>query len=439
MRIMRMLFTTPTHSVRLAAQMLMSMAWLGAGAAGPARAGDGDWPGWRGPNGNGSIATGEYPTKWDRTHVAWSVELPGKGSSTPIVGRDRIYLTAPMDGQDAVLAYDLAGKPLWQTRLGTATPAKHRTLGSSCNSSPVTDGKQVYVYFKSGTFAALGLDGSVRWQTNLVQQFGQEKLYWDAGSSPVVTDHHVVLARLNAGDSWIGGFDKATGELRWRQPRSFKVPGENDNGYATPVPYQEQGQKALLIWAADHLSAHAAVDGRLLWSCGGFNPDGTGEWPAIASPLVVGDMAIACVGRDDRHQAHLRAVRLGGTGDVTDQRSAWKRDDVGVFVCSPVAYEGRIYLLRHRGEVACLNAADGATLWSEALPKDKSSYFASPVIAHGILYAAREDGVVFAVRVGEKFELLGENPMGERIVASPVPVAGRLLLRGDQHLFCVQR
>ena len=254
-----------------------------------------------------------------------------------------------------------------------------------------------------------------------------------------MTDDHVVVARLHGGESWIAGFDKLSGELRWQQPRNYKVPRENDNGYATPLLFQERGQKALLVWGADHLTAHDAANGKLLWSCDGFNPEATGEWPAIASPIIVGNLAIVAVGRDDERQAHLHAIRLGGEGDVTDTHRAWKRDDIGVFVCSPAAYQGRIYLLRHRGEVACLDAADGKTLWSDALPKDKASYFSSPLIANGILYAAREDGVVFAARVAGGLQVLSENPMNERIVASLVPVANRLLIRGDQHLFCVGR
>ncbi len=395
------------------------------------------WPSWRGPNGNGSIATGDYPVQWNGSNVLWKVELPGKGSSTPIVWKDRIFLTSPAEGQDSVLAFDLKGKPLWQTALGPETPPKHRTLGSSCNASPVTDGQSVFVYFKSGDFAALNLDGTVRWQTNLIQRFGREQLFWDQGSSPMVTERHVVLARLHGGESWIAGFDKATGELRWQQPRTFKAPSENDNGYTTPLLFDDNGRKALLVWGADHLTAHNAENGELLWSCGGFNPEGTGNWPAIATPLVAGNLAIVPVGRDDRKQARLHAIKLGGSGDVTASRRVWKRDDVGVFVASPVEYEGRVYLLRHRGEVVCVDPSDGKTLWAGELPKDKSSYFSSPMIAHGILYAAREDGVVFAARVNDKLELLSENPMGERIIASPVPVGNRLLIRGDRHLFCV--
>ena len=111
---------------------------------------------------------------------------------------------------------------------------------------------------------------------------------------------------------------------------------------------------------------------------------------------------------------------------------------MGVFVTSPVAYEGRVYLLRHRGEVACIDPADGKTVWTDSFPRSKSSYFSSPVIANGVLYGAREDGVVFAARVGEKFALLSEDAMDERIVATIVPACDRLFIRGDKHLFCVR-
>lgn len=397
-----------------------------------------DWPGWRGPNASGSIESGAYPVKWDSTNVLWKARLPGKGTSTPIVVRDRIYVTGPSDSEDAVLAFDFTGRQLWQTKLGPASSPKHRTLGSSGNASPSTDGKGIFVYFKSGHFAALEFDGTVRWKINLVERFGRDQIFWDQGTSPVVTDEHVVMTRLHSGESWIAGFDKATGEIKWRELRNYKAPIENDNGYSTPVLFNHDGKPALLIWGADQLTAHDASNGKLLWSCGGFNPDRTGYWPAIATPAIVGNMAIVPVGRDDRPgQARIHGIRLGGSGDVTDTHRAWKREDLGVFVTTPVVFQGRVYLLRNRGEVVCLDPATGQTLWSDAFPRERTPYYSSPVIANGLLYAAREDGAVFVARIGDKFELLSENPMGERIIASPVAVGNRLLLRGDQHLFCI--
>jgi hypothetical protein len=144
-------------------------------------------------------------------------------------------------------------------------------------------------------------------------------------------------------------------------------------------------------------------------------------------------MAIVPYGRGDR----LHGVKLGGAGDVTATHRLWVRKDTGSFVPTPAAFEGRVYLLRDAGEVVCLDPVTGQTLWKGALPKTSNKYYASPLVADGKLYAAREDGVVFLARVEGKFEVLAENNFGERVIASPVPVANRLLFRGEKHLFCV--
>jgi len=399
----------------------------------------GDWPVWRGPGFTGTAPAGNYPVKWTADTAAWKVPLPGKGTSTPIVWRDRIYLTTPAEGQDAVLAVDRGGRQAWLARLGPESPPRHRSLASSCNASPATDGTAVFARFRSGRLAALEMDGRVRWQVNLDERFGPEQIFWDAASSPVLTQDCVVVARMHHGESWLAGFDKQTGAQRWLQKRNYETPTENDNSYTTPVLFQHGGRPAILVWGADHLTAHSASDGSLLWQCGGFNPAGTGFWPAIATPVVVDGMAIVPVGRDDRpRQARIHGIRLGGSGDVTATHRAWQRDDLGVFCASPAVYKGRVYLLRHRGGIVCLDPANGKTIWEEALPRASASYYASPVIAGGVLYAAREDGVVFAVRVENGFELLGENPVGEQLIATPVPTSGSLLIRGERHLYCIR-
>jgi len=396
-----------------------------------------DWPAWRGSSGNGSTSKGEYPTRWSLEDAAWKTPLPATGTSTPIVWKDRIYLTTPAEGQDAIMALDANGKQLWVTKLGPESPAKHRTLASSCNASPVTDGSGIFARFRSGRFVAVGLDGKVRWQINLDEKFGPEQLYWDQGSSPAVTGDMVIISRMHHGDSFVAAFDKRTGEQRWLVKRNYQVPPENDNGYTTPVMFQHKSRAAVLIWGADQLTAYSAADGTLIWSCGGFNPAGTKNWPAIANPVIHGNIAVIPVGRDDRNQGGIQGIRIDGSGDVTATHRAWQRDDIRVFCSSPVEYQGRIYLLRHRGGVVCLDPATGNTIWEDALPRGSSSYYSSPLVANGILYAAREDGVVFTARVGEKLELLGEAPMGERLVASPVPANNSLLIRGDKHLFSI--
>ena len=403
-------------------------------------AGSIDWPAFRGPNTSGSVDVGNYPTKFSPATALWKVQLPGKGTSTPIVHKNQIIVTSPSaEGQDAVIAFDLNGKELWQTKLGQLSKPKHATLGSSANASPATDGDGIFVYFRSGNFAALELDGKVRWQTNLVEKFGAERHNWDTGTSPVLTHKLVVMTRLHTGESWIAGFDKKTGELKWRELRdSFKgLPKQNEDGYSPPLLLDNAGTKALMVLGADHLTAHNAENGKLLWTVGNFNPEGGTDRQSISSPVISGNIAVVSLGRDDRNQPRMHGIKLGGSGDMTATHRLWKREDTGVFVPSLAEYKGRVYLLRNKGEIVCLDPATGKSFWTSTLPQHRSAYYASPVIANGILYAAREDGMVFAGRIGaEGFELLGENPMGERIVASPTPAGDRLFIRGDNHLFC---
>ncbi len=395
-----------------------------------------NWPQWRGPAGNGTAADGALPIHWSATNVLWKVPLPGKGSSTPVIWKRQIFVTAPDKGQDVVMAFDWAGKLLWQTSVGSAQAGKHKN-GSSCNPSPITDGQRIFVYYYSGNLAALDLAGKILWQTNLVQAYGPEKLYWDMGTSPVLTKDNVIISRLHGGDSWVAAFDQATGALRWKTPRNYKTASEGDHAYSSPVVCQEHGQEALLVWGGEHLTAYEAAGGKLLWSFGGINPKAIANWPAIVSPLIAGDIAIFPAGRDREAQSHLYGVRMGGSGDVTDTHLAWHRDDTGTFVPSPVLWQGKLYLVRDNGKVECLDPVTGKTLWQDALPKDSAKYYASPIIAGGVMYAVREDGAGFVARVKDKFELLAENHLEEQVISSPVVLDGRLFIRGERHLFCV--
>ena len=393
------------------------------------------WPRWRGATDQGSTEEGRYPAKLETAQAVWRTPLPGKGCSTPIVWRDRILLTAPVERRDAVLSFDLEGREVWRTTFGTEDPGKHRN-GSGCNPSAVADGQGIYVSFKSGTLASVELSGKIRWQTNLVEAYGKTSLYWDFGTSPVLAGGSVIVARMHEGESWLAAFDPSTGALRWKAARNHKTPVEGDHGYSTPLVIQHQGREALLVWGGLHLSAHDPKDGAVLWDCGNFNPESKPNWPAVATPVVVGDIAVVPTGRADRTDPRLHGIRLGGSGDVTATHRVWKRDDVGAFVPTPAAAGGRVVVLRDRGEVESLEASTGKTVWKDQLPRASANYYASPLLASGRLVAAREDGKIFVAEAGDRFALLSENDLGERVVASPVAVGGRLLIRGERTLYC---
>lgn len=395
-----------------------------------------DWPKWRGPDDTGSSPLVGLPIEWNAENVQWKTELAGKGCSTPIVWHNTIYVTAPIDDNDGLIALDANGKSKWNVQFGSENPGKHRN-GSGCNASPTTDGKHVFVYFKSGTLAAVDFQGKTAWKINLVERYGPDTLFWDHGTSPVLTKDYVVMARMHGGESWLAAFDKATGELAWKVARNYETPIECDHGYSTPVVIDFHGEESLLTWGAEHLTIHHAKTGKLVWTCGGFNPEGNKLWPTIATPVVVGDVAVIAYGRNDRGIPRLHGVRLDGTGDVTATNRLWDRDDIGTFVPSPAVYQEKIYLVGDKGKVTCFAPATGKTIWEGDFPKHRARYYGSPLIAGGTLYAPREDGIISVADVREGFQMLGENDMGESVIASPVPVPGRLLLRGTESLFCV--
>ncbi len=396
-----------------------------------------NWPSWRGAAGNGSTEADNLPVQFSGEKYRWRVALPGKGCSTPIVLNEKIYLTCPANDKDAVMSFDAQGKELWKTTFGKEVPGKHAN-GSGSNSSPVTDGKSIFAYFKSGTFVAVDLDGQVLWQQDVVELFGKEDLYWDFGTSPVLTEKYVVLVRMHAGDSWIAAFNKSDGQLAWKVARNYKVPTESDQCYTTPLVFDYEGQESILTWGAEHVTIHSAADGKLMWTCGNFNPEANKLWPAIATPVISKQHVVIAFGRNDRGKPLLFGVKLAGRGDVTTTNHSWKRTDVGTFVPSPAVSGEQVIVVGDQGEIEAIDAATGQAAWKGQLPKNRNKIYASPLVAGNRLYMIREDGIVFVASIQQgQFKLDAENDMQESIIGSPVPFGRGLLLRGKEHLFCV--
>lgn len=393
-----------------------------------------NWPQWRGPLGTGVAADGEYPVKFSSDEgLAWKVDLPGVGSSTPAVWGEQIFVTCGIDGQDGVVCYGTDGKEQWRKQFGTERKGKHRN-GSGSNPSPVTDGKHLVVYYKTGTLVCLDLAGQQKWSTNLQESFAKDTLWWDLGTSPVLAGDRVVVAVMQEGESFLVAFNLADGSVAWREPRQYETARESDQSYTTPQLVQIDGRDIVVTWGADHLTGHDAATGKLLWERDGFNPQNLGMWRVIASAAIADGMAVVPFGRGK----FVAGVRLTDAGKSGDSSHAWLKERIGSDVPTPAIDAGRVYLLTDKGRIVCLDLQSGAEHWSAELPKNRGSYYASPVLAGDRLYSTREDGAVFVGQVDDRgYEPLAENAMGEQIIATPIPIRGKLLIRGAEHLFCV--
>jgi outer membrane protein assembly factor BamB len=393
-----------------------------------------NWPQWRGPTWNGVAEPGDYPLKF--TNVLWKVALPGKGSSTPIVWGDRIVITCGIgegaQGQDGVLCFNRDGEQQWRTPLGPQRPGKHRNGSGSCP-SVATDGTHIFAYFKSGTLAALDFDGEVQWKTNLQKTYGKDTLWWDLGTSPVLAAGNVIVAVMQDGDSYVAAFKKDTGKVAWKVDRTFNCERESDQAYTTPIVMRDKERTTLVIWGADHLTGQDAATGKRLWTCGGFNPRNTPFWRVIASASVSDGVAVVPYGRGRR----LAGVRVGGSGDVTATNRLWEKDGIGSDCPTPVTANGMVYHLSDRGTVTCLAIESGKVLWQHDLPKARGNFYSSPTLAGDRLYMIRENGTAYVCAVSDTgLKVLTQAELGDRVAATPVPIDGRLLVRGMANLVC---
>lgn len=390
-----------------------------------------NWPNWRGPDPAAVVKSGTYPESISDENIVWQIELPGRGCSTPAVWGDQIFVTCAIDDSDGVVCYNFEGKEQWRHQFGLQSPGKHK-MGSGSNPSPTTDGQHLIVYFKSGTLACLDLSGNVLWETNLQDSYGEDTLWWDLGTSPVLVDNLVIVAVMNDGDGFLVALNISNGEEVWKRSRVYEVPEECDNSYTTPALTKDKS--VIVTLGADHVTGHDVRTGELLWECGGLNPAGEAAQRTIASPTIADEVVIV----PHRRGEVLAAIQLGGAGDITESSKLWEKPMNAGDVPTPLASDGKVIVLGDRGDLTCLDLQSGDELWTAELPRGRGKYFSSPVLAGDLLYCLREDGMLQIGRIADGYQHLDEHDFAEQCVATPVPLRDHVLVRGSDHLFLIK-
>ncbi len=396
------------------------------------------WSQWRGTAQDGAAPAGDFPTQWtEEQAVKWSIDLAGTGGSTPVLADNKLFLTCGVDGKNHIQCYDVAtGKQLWSVDAGADKGGKHRK-GSGANPSPVTDGKQVFGYFRSGNVVATDTNGKVLWTRNLQAEFGEDTLWWDLGTSPLLTDDALVIAVMQTGPSYVVALNKQTGDVLWRTERVLDAPEEAAQSYATPLLTEIDGQPIVAVMGADHLTLHRLNDGKEVGRLGGFNPAAERYFRSISSPVIAGDIIICPYARGATLTGVNMKSLMQGAGD---KAIVWFRDDLGADVPTPAARDGRVYVCGDKGVVTAINAQDGETLWEVKLPASRHAFSSSPLLAGDKLYLTREDATTFVVGpvTGDKAKVVAENPLKDTepfTVASLVPYESGFVLRTRGRLY----
>jgi outer membrane protein assembly factor BamB len=412
-----------------------------AGATRPAPLDDGPtaepqawWGNWRGPLHTGVAPAGDPPVEWsEEKNVRWKVEIPGLGISSPIVWRDRIYLTTAVEveGREegmtefVVLCLDRKdGRTLWSSVVEKLVPHEriHKTASQASN-SPLTDGERIYAYFGSRGMHCLDMDGEILWSKDLGlmhtrREFGE-------GSSPALHGDTLVINWDHEADSFVIALDKNSGEELWSRER------DEITSWATPLVVSVDGREQVIITGTGASRAYDLETGEVVWSCEGMTTN------CIPSPVYADGVVYLMSGF---RGAALQAVRLAGAkGEITgSDHVVWTHDRNTSYTPSALLYEGCYYFLRsNSGVLSCLDAATGEIHYEDVRLEDMRSIYASPVGAGGRVYITSREGVTKVIRHGPEFELLATSRLDDEIDASAAVVGDELYLRGRARLYCI--
>ncbi len=383
------------------------------------------WPQWRGPSGQGVVEGDAYPDTWsDMENVRWKVEVPGRGHSSPVVWKDRIFLTTAYDGaRRVVLCFRRRdGKLLWEAAAPQPEPVERLYRKNSyATATPVTDGERVYALFGNGGLLAIDFNGKQVWHYS----FGATSNYHGPGGSPLLYKDRVIFYQDQRTDSFVAAIHAKTGRLLWRTPRQERV------GWGTPIAIRAGGRDEIIVSGQFAVRAYDPDTGHELWTARGNTVEVT-PTPAVGHGLVFCSSGRA---------GPTLAIRPGGSGDVTETHIVWQTPRGSPFIPSPLVYGDYLYLVNDMTSIAtCLEAKRGETLWQGRLGEARREGFsASPIAMNGKVFFTNDDGETFVVATGPEFNLLRVNRLGEQTLATPALVEGKWYFRTASHLMAIGR
>ena len=393
-----------------------------------------DWPQWRGPRGDGTSREATVPLHWNGEtgqRMIWKVPIPGMGYSSPIVHGGTLFLTTclPDSRQRALLCLDArTGKQRWQRSVITAPLESKHAQNSRASGTPATDGEFVYVSFlePSGerdgraspgnvVVAAYDFEGQQRWLTRA----GTFSSIHGFCSSPLLFESLVIINGDHDGDSYIVALDRLSGETVWKVPRKHQT-----RSYVTPLLREIGGQPHLVFSGSKQITSLDPRDGSTWWTIEGPTEQ------FVASMVYDGEKFYMTAGFPTHH---VMGIRPNGRGDVTDTHVAWHSTEAKSYVPSPVVVDRYLLIADDRGIAHCFDTRSGERHWRERLGRH---YHASLVTVAGHVFFIDDDGICQVVRVGDRLEIVAENPLGQACFASPAIADERLFIRGVSDLFC---
>ncbi|HLN28529.1 MAG TPA: PQQ-binding-like beta-propeller repeat protein [Gemmataceae bacterium] len=397
----------------------LALLLLGPGASAE------DWPGWRGPRGDGTSNEANVPLRWNQSeNICWKVPIPGKGHSSPVVWGERIFLTTCLENEEKRLLLCLSrsdGRLLWEREVVKAELERKHALNSYASSTPATDGRHVWVTFlkkPAVVVTCYDMEGNLVWQRSPGDFYSVHGFC----SPPILYKDTLIINGDQDAQAWIVALDKASGAERWRTDRPNRT-----RSYCPPLIIDAAGKKQMVLSGSKCIASYDPDTGKQIWII-----DGPTE-QFVASLVFAENILFMTAGFPTYH---LMGIRPDGVGNVTKSHVLWHDTRSADYVPSPIAFDRYFYFVNDNGLAGCILAKTGQRLWTQRLGRHHS---ASPVSAGGYLYFPDDDGTTFVLKGGPTFEVVGKNALGEECYSSPAISHGQLFIRTLHHLWCIEQ
>jgi outer membrane protein assembly factor BamB len=413
---------------------LISVAFVLASSFEEARAED--WPQFRGATNQGVSTADDVPLSWSESkNIAWRTEIPGESWSSPIVWRDRVFVTTAVEqGKSCrVLSIDTnTGRVLWDKEVFQQELSRKEDRNTYATPTPATDGHRVYACFGSGSFAALDFAGNVVWVNHDYPFYGQHGL----GSSPILYDGLLIMARDGSSDgqdkglgwqtpwdqSFVLALDAATGKERWKAKR-----GLSRISHGAPCIWNNTGTVQVVSEAGDVVQGFDLKTGERLWSS---EVIGEGKVPST----LLGNGVVFTAGGWGGKES-IKAFKLGGKGELAETNLLWEQKKGMPKVASMVYVAPHLFAITDAGIATCINAESGQIVWQHRLG---GNFAASPVATPDRVYFTDDNGNTTVVAASDKFQVLSKNELNTQVQASAAILQGHFFIRSKDHLYCIE-
>ena len=379
-----------------------------------------DWPGWRGPRGDGTSRETDVPLHWSATeNVIWKTPIPGTGRSSPIVNGRHVFVTTGDEADESrrVLCLDReSGRLLWNVAVHCGSAGTMHRLNSTASSTPAADDERVYAVFVDDLgmrVAAVDFSGRVVWSVSPGSFASQHGF----AASPVLYGEGVIVNGQQDGEAFVVMLNRATGAEIWRHQ-----PKINLRSFSTPILIQHDGEDQLILAGSSQTVALAPRTGKTLWFA-------QGPSEKFVSTPAVGHGLVFSFGGSPSKRA--MAIKLGGIGDVLNTHVAWRNERSMPYVPSPLLAGDYLHVISDDGIYTCLDPKTGDVRHTG---RKLGAVSSSPVAAAGRIYFFEDSGRCTVIANGAAFEVIATNEIGDAVYTTPAISAGSLFVRSDTHL-----